>query len=786
MDTDLNEGDDSLSQAEVCTLFATEEFGLKMQYTFHPQLSEVAFVSSNVPFLSFLLNPARAQGNMEHLSRNKKESIASQGLILSQRCMRDFEGVQISSLDDNARVALTDFSFYLTIGNMDEAYKAVKSISSLNVWRNMAQMCVKTRRLDVAKVCLANMNNALAVHAVRDASNKAAAAGDETQVEAISLAMVATQLGMYKEAEVLLQEIARWDLLIDLLVSKGAWGSALKLSARHDRIHTKALHYQWARSLERDGNVTGAMEHYTEADCHRFEVPRLLHHLEKVSELQEYISKADDKELWKWWAALMETHGRFPDALHYYKQSGDTVAAVRVLCHSSKFEEAATLVNATQDAAAAFHLATQYEEAGNVSEALNFYSLAQAFKSAIRLALAQDMREELMRLAVQAPPEVALKVAEHFHHTVGDPSKAIFLYHRGKALEVAVELAFETESYDVLEGIMNDLDENTPPELLKKCAQFFAQHQQWDKAVTLYINGGVFNTALELCLKYGVKVDEDMAEKMTPEKKEGDDAHNTHRVEMLCRIAKVCREQGSFTLATKKYTQAGERVKAMRCLLKSGDTEKIVFFAGVSRQRDIYILAANYLQTLDWRSNPEYLKSIVSFYTKAKSLESLYTFYDAYAMLLIDELRDYEQALTAINQAKSYLSKARVPDKENKLAMVSTKIDLLERFITARSLVKSDPNQMIQMFMSLLEEEDCDTALRVGDVFAVMIEYYYSEGKYQQCYHLLTKMKERNIEWGPYVEKSMTSHIMRSLGMDTAMSADDDDDEIMEEIDEDM
>ena len=43
----------------------------------------------------------------------------------------------------------------------------------------------------------------------------------------------------------------------------------------------------------------------------------------------------------------------------------------------------------------------------------------------------------------------------------------------------------------------------------------------------------------------------------------------------------------------------------MKSLLRSGDTEKVIFFAGVSRNRDIYILAANYLQNLDWHSDPE-------------------------------------------------------------------------------------------------------------------------------------------------------------------------------------
>ena len=53
--------------------------------------------------------------------------------------------------------ALVNFSFYLTMGNMDEAYKAVKAIKDENVWHNMAQMCVKTKRLDVAEMCLGNM-----------------------------------------------------------------------------------------------------------------------------------------------------------------------------------------------------------------------------------------------------------------------------------------------------------------------------------------------------------------------------------------------------------------------------------------------------------------------------------------------------------------------------------------------------------------------------------------------------------------------------------------------------
>lgn len=71
----------------------------------------------------------------------------------------------------------------------------------------------------------------------------------------------------------------------------------------------------------------------------------------------------------------------------------------------------------------------------------------------------------------------------------------------------------------------------------------------------------------------------------------------------------------------------------MRALLKSGDTKKIVFFAGVSREREIYIMAANYLQSLDWRKDPEIMKNIISFYTKGRALDLLAGFYDACAQV---------------------------------------------------------------------------------------------------------------------------------------------------------
>jgi len=151
----------------------------------------------------------------------------------------------------------------------------------------------------------------------------------------------------------------------------------------------------------------------------------------------------------------------------------------------------------------------------------------------------------------------------------------------------------------------------------------------------------------------------------------------------------------------------------MRALLKSGDTEKIVFFAGVSRQREIYIMAANYLQSLDWRKDPEIMKNIISFYTKGRALDLLAGFYDACAqvhppsatadgiwfvrsgarlsfLLLqveIDEYQNYEKAQGALTEAYKCLSKAKARsplEQESKLVNLQSRMTLIKRFIHAR------------------------------------------------------------------------------------------------------
>ena len=59
-----------------------------------------------------------------------------------------------------------------------------------------------------------------------------------------------------------------------------------------------------------------------------------------------------------------------------------------------------------------------------------------------------------------------------------------------------------------------------------------------------------------MATQFKVKITDDMAEKLTPTKvDEANEAAVKERNDLLCKLAHLCKKQGSFHLATKKYTQ---------------------------------------------------------------------------------------------------------------------------------------------------------------------------------------------------------------------------------------
>lgn len=77
--------------------------------------------------------------------------------------------------------------------------------------------------------------------------------------------------------------------------------------------------------------------------------------------------------------------------------------------------------------------------------------------------------------------------------------------------------------------------------------------------------------------------------------------------------------------------------------------------------------------------------------------------------------------------------------------------------------------------MQLLDMPEVETAIRIGDVFAQLIEYHYENGDMQSAFSYLTKMKKRKIILTPYLDQEMVDNIYNANGMKNPAHNDDDD-----------
>uniref|UniRef100_A0A8C5EMS2 Intraflagellar transport 140 homolog (Chlamydomonas) n=1 Tax=Gouania willdenowi TaxID=441366 RepID=A0A8C5EMS2_GOUWI len=676
--------------------------------------------------------------------------------MVSRRVLRDFVGLE--NCEKATRDAMLNFSFYLTIGDMDEAFKSIKLIKSKAVWENMARMCVKTRRLDVARVCLGNLGNARAAKALKEAETEPE---PETQV-----AMLAIQLGMLEDAEKLYKSCGRYDLLNNFYQASGKWQQALTVAEDKDRIHLRTTYYNYAKYLESMGDKSLALAYFEKSETHRVEVPRMLQ--DDPLSLEIYVNKMKDKNIYKWWAQFLESQSELDSALHFYECAQDYLSLVRVHCYMGNIQKGSEIANDTGDRAASYHLARHYEGHDNIKQAVHFYTRAQAYNNAIRLCKENSLDDQLMNLALLSNPEDMMEAACYYEEKGTHMDRAVTLYHKAGYVSKALELAFATEQFSALQLIAEDLNENSDPALLARCSDFFITHSQFEKSVELLVAAKKYHQALELCVNQNLTITEDLAERMTVA--ESKELSRETRKELLEKIADCCMRQGNYHLATKKYTQADNKPKAMRALLNSGDTEKIIFFANVSRQKELFIMAANYLQSLDWHKDPEILKTIISFYTKGRAPELLAGFYEACAQVEIDDYQNYEKALDALTEASKCLSKAKDSSSgkhEARLADLLHKITLVKKFVHIRRYKLADPDEGLRLCESLLEEPELDPCVRVGDVFGFMIEHHCKHGNFHEAQCKLEEFQRlqpsQNIKY--YISTGSLQALQKEIGL---------------------
>ncbi|CAK0896109.1 unnamed protein product, partial [Prorocentrum cordatum] len=161
-------------------------------------------------------------------------------------------------------------------------------------------------------------------------------------------------------------------------------------------------------------------------------------------------------------------------------------------------DAAVKICRETQNAAACYHLARHLEADGMVKEAIQYFQKAGRLSHALRLAQENNFDGDLMSLALASDP-VNMAQAAKYYEQRGHPSKAVQLYQKAGHQKRALELCFSAKLFDALRKIAGELSADSDPEVLARCAEFFMEHSQHDKAVHLLSMSHQFQRAIDLC-----------------------------------------------------------------------------------------------------------------------------------------------------------------------------------------------------------------------------------------------------------------------------------------------
>nr|CCC94455.1 unnamed protein product [Trypanosoma congolense IL3000] len=827
------------------TLFATNR-GLVVHNSVELQSYHICLVGLTVP--DFLLTSVRINGNPAN----------PEDYMIEQKRLRDFEGLKT---DKDAAVleALMKFSYYSTIGNMDEAYRCVKTIKAATVWQSLAKMCVLSGRLDVASVCLAQMQDGVAASALRAAQEEYP---DEKEVQ---VATLACSLGLVKECEELLRKAKRPDLITDLFIACGKFEQAQRHAREHDRIRIYPVAYKYAQFMESFSNFDAAVMWYCNAECLDTDVVRLYFQNGRLAELRRLVTPPDKKkeeggadasgdkstdgggashaedgqagsanggenekkdqeghtqlalqkllahnpDLLQWWGKQAERRKMFSEAINYFSLAGDVFNVVRLLFDDSppRVEEAVNLVeeeirkkqseaassksSSAQSSAAqtmepvgaAFFVGKHYERNGDVSSALKYYQYAGAWRAAAKLAKTHERNSEVLTIAQNSEDTFLMLDCAAFLEQRGCYDMSVDLYHRVGDIQKAIDVCIKGKQYDAMHRISSTLNVEKDAEVFLQMASHFVENGDHTKAAEMYIFARDYPSALALCVEHGVALTDEMADAIAVEAKRRQLTDDQMK-ELERQIAGIARDQGNWNLACKKYTQLGERVKAMKMLMRGGDVKKVIFFANHSRSTEIFTLAGNFLQSQNWHTDANIHKHIVLFYNKAKALTNLVSYIDSYAQLQIDENRNYYDAWCALDECIRQVEgdQGALSDSvtsTSKLQSLRTRRDIVAQAVKALKLLpesgkgESQANEFIAVCSDLIkrsrpshqDHSDITTSIRIGDIFALLVRHYQENMKSsKEAMRVIDSMVKHGVEPQFFVERDLLEAVCSSNG----------------------
>ena len=561
---------------EAVMMFITETSTMFIQDEVKIEKPNEFFLGAQVPNLLFA---ARTDQNEITLMHNPMKHFSS-----------------IKSGNESMKDLLMDFSFNLITGNIEKAYQLVRLVKTPRIWENMARMCIKAERLDLAGLCLSNMGHSRGAEAARIGKLKSG--------QDVAFASMAVQLGLLDEAKYFYERCSQFHHLNEFYQNQGFWEEALLVAKGSDKINLRNTHFLYAKFLASLGEISSANFHFEASGSKKEEIAALFLNNYGIEALYDHAFETNDLDLCRWLAAYYESIKDYETVYSLLSKTSDSLNLVRLACHQGKLNLASTIVRESNDFAAAYQLGRQYEKEGKFHIAITLYKKSGLFKHAIRLAKSKGLNSEVFKLAMMSKTQI-MKDCANFLQQSKEYEMSVDLFIQCNMIDDAIELSLQLggeivsnrKLLDTFLLLVDKLSKKSDKNSNKKFAAFLISYECFEKAIDiLCVYCKEFEKAFDLCIDKNILLNESLADTMIPPKRNDSDV--SRRISMLQKIANLCSNQKKFQLACKIYTLAGDKLNAIKSLLKCGDTRKIINYANLSKQRNIYIIVANYLQAM--------------------------------------------------------------------------------------------------------------------------------------------------------------------------------------------
>ncbi|RWS07198.1 intraflagellar transport protein 140-like protein [Dinothrombium tinctorium] len=548
---------------------------------------------------------------------------------ISKQSLTEFEGLSLSTIK-----IMIDF---LTSSGLElnQMIKAIDQRGENNekLWTNLARISVKCRDINMGLYCVSKLKNA---RIVRDVKRELA----DNSSPNIALAVLAMNIGLNNEAEELLKASGNQFRLAKFYESQNKWHKAIDCV---DKLNQKTIFYDYARYLEfEEENLQDSIQYYEKSGTNVFEVPRMLFDIDGNSILQNYClneaktaNEEDRKKLIRWWGQYSESVGDIAGALQAYEKANDYYNYVRLLCYTGESEKAKQIIQEVPDSensgkeAALLHIG-RHEESNNPSESISYYLSCGAINHAIRVCKNNNMKAELVKIVVNyGTKKDAKDLLEKYAGDEDIEKEAIAqLYCKCGISDKAIEYCLESRLWTTLRQLLeNAIEETESNEKLDYIVSDSTLELAFD---VLRSNSDIIDIIIDLLLlkkdkkslipelivEYNIEINERLIEKI---EKAMNGEQNRKLMEML---AESSLQQGQYITAAKIFNSIGDRVAAIKALIRTGDNERIIHYTNIARDKMVYKICANYLQTANYKDD----SLITKFYKKANAKEELERF----------------------------------------------------------------------------------------------------------------------------------------------------------------